>query len=141
MDKGVYALIFRNRRCRIGVGCLGEIPFRKGWHVYIGSARGPGGFARVRRHLRLSEARDRPPRWHVDYLLVSPGFTLRQVVCGPSRRDLECALARAMEGGGVPHFGSSDCSCPSHLYRVEGCGFLKKLGLKKLDLHKLVTSS
>jgi Uri superfamily endonuclease len=116
MDKGIYALVFSNRPCTLLTGGLGELHFRRGWHVYVGSARGPGGFARVRRHRDLALARDRFPRWHVDRLLLSPCFTLRHIVCGPTGDDLECALARALGGGGVPFFGSGDCDCGSHLF-------------------------
>lgn len=116
MDKGVYALVFSNRPCSLLIGSLGEIRFRKGWHIYVGSARGPGGFGRVRRHRDLALERDRLPRWHVDHLLLSPRFTLRHIVCGPSEGDLECALARALGGEAVPFFGSSDCACGSHLF-------------------------
>jgi Uri superfamily endonuclease len=115
MDKGVYALVFSNRSCSLRVGSLGEIPFRRGWHVYIGSARGPGGFARVSRHRHLALSRDRTPRWHVDHLLLSPSFVLRHVVYGSTEEDLECALARALGGRQIPSFGSGDCSCGSHL--------------------------
>jgi Uri superfamily endonuclease len=116
MDKGVYALVFRNRSCSLSIGRLGEIRFRKGWHIYVGSARGPGGLARVNRHRDLALARDRPPAWHVDHQLLSPSFSLHHVVCGPSEEDLECALAGTLGRGGVPSFGSSDCSCGSHLF-------------------------
>jgi Uri superfamily endonuclease len=119
MDKGVYALVFSNRPCSLSVGRLGVIRFRKGWHIYIGSAGGPGGFTRVSRHRHLALLRDRPPRWHVDRLLLSPCFTLRYAVCAPSPGNLECALARAVGGEEVPFFGSSDCACGSHLlYRA-----------------------
>jgi Uri superfamily endonuclease len=139
MDRGVYALVFRNRPCSLTVGSLGEIRFRRGWHIYVGSARGPGGFARVSRHRRLALSRDRPPRWHVDHLLLSPSFTLRHVVCGPSEADLECALARSLRGGAVPSFGSSDCSCGSHLFyrpsdpRGEVIEAMASLGLTPAD--------
>jgi Uri superfamily endonuclease len=115
MDKGVYALVFSNRPCSLSIGSLGEIRFRRGWHIYVGSAKGPGGFARVRRHRRLARSTDRPPRWHVDHLLLSPLFTLRYIVCGPTQEDLECVLAETLGGDTVPSFGSSDCSCGSHL--------------------------
>jgi Uri superfamily endonuclease len=115
MDKGVYALVFSNRPCTLPVGSLGKVRFRGGWHLYIGSALGPGGLSRVRRHLRLSRARDRPPRWHVDRLLLSPCFILRHLACGPCDEDLECTLVATLGGGSVPSFGSSDCSCGSHL--------------------------
>jgi Uri superfamily endonuclease len=116
MERGVYALVFRNRACCLTIGSLGEIHFRKGWHIYIGSARGPGGFARVRRHRLLARSRDRPPTWHVDHLLLSPAFSLRHVVCGPTGKNLECALASSLSSGAVPSFGSSDCTCGSHLF-------------------------
>ena len=116
MDKGVYALIFSNRPCSLAIGSLGKVRFRGGWHVYVGSARGPGGFARVKRHRRLSLARDRAPAWHVDHLLLSPCFSLRAIVCGATTRDLECSLAGALGGGCVPSFGSGDCACPGHLF-------------------------
>jgi Uri superfamily endonuclease len=115
MDKGTYALVFSNRPCSLVVGSLGEIRFRRGFSIYIGSALGPGGLARVSRHLRLSREKDRAPRWHVDYLLISPCFTLRHIVCGTGGEDLECALAAALGGDNIPSFGSSDCSCGSHL--------------------------
>jgi Uri superfamily endonuclease len=116
MDRGVYALVFSNRSCSLRVGSLGETPFRRGWHVYIGSARGPGGFARVSRHRRLALSRDRPPTWHVDHLLLSPFFLLRHVVCGSTEEDLECALALTLGGKHIPSFGSGDCCCRSHLF-------------------------
>jgi len=115
MDRGVYALVFKNRSCSLRIGSLGEIHFRGGWHVYIGSARGTGGFARVRRHRRLALSRDRPATWHVDHLLLSPAFILRHVICGSTEEDLECALALTLGGRHIPSFGSGDCSCGSHL--------------------------
>ena len=116
MNKGVYALLFRNLPCSLRVGSLGEIRFRRGWHIYVGSARGPGGFARVRRHQLLAIARGRRPRWHVDHLLTSPFFSLRHLLCGPTGDDLECALATILGNGGIPSFGCSDCTCRSHLF-------------------------
>ena len=116
MNKGVYALLFRNRPCSLRVGSLGKVRFRGGWHIYVGSARGPGGFARVRRHRLLAVSRDREPRWHVDHLLMSPFFRLRHALCGATGEDRECALAAVLGPGGIPSFGSSDCGCPSHLF-------------------------
>ena len=135
MDKGIYALIFFNRPCSLAIGSLGKVRFRGGWHVYIGSALGPGGLVRVRRHLRLSRARDRPARWHVDRLLLSPSFTLRHLACGPCGSDLECALGAALGGESVSSFGCSDCSCGSHLFfrsadpREEVMAAMSSLGL------------
>ncbi len=117
MDKGVYCLLFANRPREIRIGSLGTIAFPGGWHCYVGSALGSGGLGRAERHVRLSRERDRSPRWHVDYLLLDPGFTLAAVVSAPTDRRVECDLARLIGGEVVPGFGSSDCRCRSHLFR------------------------
>ena len=116
MDKGIYCLILENDACIIPIGSLGEVPFQRGWHVYAGSALGPGGLSRVRRHLQLS-ARKRPaPHWHIDHLLVSPHFWIQYTVCAPTTLRLECRLAAAIGGDSIGGFGASDCSCRSHLF-------------------------
>ena len=88
-----------------------------GTYVYCGSAYGPGGLrARVARHLR----REKPMRWHVDYLTRSG--SVRAVLALPGGS--ECALLSSIlthPGATVPirGFGSSDCRrCPAHLAAV-----------------------
>jgi len=115
--KGIYCLILRNDACDLEVGRLGPVNFRGGWHIYVGSALGPGGLpARVGRHFRLAAAKDRPARWHIDRLLLSPAFSLEGAVCGGTEDRLECRLADAIGGERVPGFGCTDCSCDSHLF-------------------------
>jgi len=97
------------------VGALGAITFQAGWHVYVGSARGSGGLARVDRHIHLAERTIRRPHWHVDYLLLDPRFRLVHAVTVETDLDLERAYADALGGAAVPGFGCSDCSCRSHL--------------------------
>jgi len=47
---------------------------------------------------------------------------------------LECSIAERVADHGQPvkGFGCSDCKCVSHLYRVEGFGFLEKTGMRRL---------
>jgi len=116
MDKGLYCLVLENPGCTVRVGALGEIAFRGGWHVYVGSALGSGGLARLERHRRLATARDKQPKWHIDYLLVNPAFRLASAVSATTGERLECRLAAAIGGKGIPAFGCSDCDCPSHLF-------------------------
>ena len=116
MDKGIYCLVFRNPACTVRVGALGFIAFRPGWHVYVGSALGSGGLARLERHVALSRTRDRRPKWHVDWITVNPCFTLRATVHAATGDRLECRLAGALGGATVPGFGCSDCGCSSHLF-------------------------
>ena len=144
MDKGVYCLGFRNPACTARVGALGEIRFRKGWHVYVGSALGPGGLARLQRHLRLAQSRDKRPKWHVDYLSVSPEFRLRFAVSAATDEPLECTIAQiiAFHGGeGIPGFGCSDCSCPSHLFyfRSDPLDVLQEVFVRAGDLAPATT--
>ncbi|MDO8872520.1 MAG: GIY-YIG nuclease family protein [Methanoregula sp.] len=116
MDKGIYCLVFKNPGCTVRIGALGEIHFQPGWHCYIGSALGSGGLKRLERHISLFHNRDKRPKWHVDYLLSSPLFSLACAVYGVTRERLECRLAQDLGDGGVPGFGSSDCNCASHLF-------------------------
>jgi len=116
MDKGVYCLVFSNPACTVRVGALGPVAFRPGWHVYVGSALGSGGLARLERHTALSRNRDRPPKWHVDWISTNPCFTLRATVHAVTGERVECRLAEALGGETVPGFGCSDCGCRSHLF-------------------------
>jgi Uri superfamily endonuclease len=116
MDKGIYCLVFKNPDCKVRIGALGEITFQPGWHCYIGSALGSGGLKRLERHISLAEQRDKLPKWHVDYLLSSPLFSLVYAVYGVTSERLECGLAHELGGDEVPKFGCSDCTCTSHLF-------------------------
>ena len=116
MDKGIYCLVFRNPACQVRVGALAEIAFLKGWHVYVGSALGSGGLARLERHIALSREKDKKPKWHVDYLSTDRRFALRYTVHAVTEERFECRLAGALGEPGIPGFGSSDCDCPSHLF-------------------------
>ena len=115
--KGTYALFVTfDRDINITVGALGPHLFRAGTYCYVGSAMG-GLDQRVSRHL----ARCKGIRWHIDRLTT---------VCDGSEAwesypDFigECELARiAEECGGIPEmdgFGCSDCSCRTHLVRMD----------------------
>ena len=122
-EPGAYLLVVEVRRSlRIEVGALGWLRFRKGCYLYVGSARGPGGIAaRVGRHLR----RDKPLRWHIDYLVARAPITAVWHACAAEA--LEPLWAARLEGwsppilGIVPGFGASDSQAGSHLFhaRVE----------------------
>ncbi|MDD1682125.1 MAG: DUF123 domain-containing protein [Methanoregula sp.] len=116
MDKGIYCLVFSNPACTVRVGALGEIAFLRGWHIYVGSALGSGGLARLERHIALSRTKDKRPKWHVDYLSGSEPFRLRYTLHAVTEERLECRLAETLGGSTIPGFGCSDCNCPSHLF-------------------------
>ena len=116
MDKGIYCLVLRNPGCTVTAGALGPVTFAAGWHIYVGSALGSGGLARLERHIALATLRDKKPTWHVDYLLTSGCFTLRYAIAAATTDPVECELAGAIGGQNVPEFGCSDCTCTSHLF-------------------------
>jgi Uri superfamily endonuclease len=120
MDRGTYCLILRNRRCVVKVGAMGTISFPEGWHVYVGSAQGTAGLSRVKRHIRVASGGIAAPRWHIDYLLIHPAFSLVAVACAKTgERENECIVARILGGVPVPDFGCGDCRCPSHLFHFK----------------------
>lgn len=64
--KGSYLLVLSvKRRIRLKPGSLPRVELPAGCYVYVGSAKGPGGFEkRVSRHLK----KGKKARWHIDYL-------------------------------------------------------------------------
>ncbi|MBE0522366.1 MAG: GIY-YIG nuclease family protein [Candidatus Methanoperedenaceae archaeon] len=115
--KGVYVLLMKlNNDTTITIGKLGTFLFKKGFYAYTGSALGTGGFRRVTRHFNVAKGENTTRRWHIDYLLHH-----LEVICAvtvPTGDDLECQLSTELAAVmcGIPGFGCSDCSCPSHLF-------------------------
>ena len=114
-ETGTYTLLVElTEPATIEVGALGEFGFAAGAYAYTGSAFGPGGFARVERHRELAAGERDARHWHVDYLLGHHAASVDRVITTPGA-DVECTVARAIEGERVPAFGASDCGCDSHL--------------------------
>jgi len=117
---GSYVLWLRlGSARRVRVGALGSIRFAPGHYAYVGSALGPGGLAaRLGRHFRPNKSL----RWHVDYLRRVSELRAAWVCYDDSRHEHGWAADLAGLSGArlpVPGFGSSDCSCPSHLIWFE----------------------
>lgn len=91
-----------------------EHVFQRGWFLYAGSARGPGGLrARLRRHFRA----DKKLHWHIDSLTTVADEIIAFAVEGARECDLASALLRtATFRPALAGFGSSDCTnCSTHL--------------------------
>lgn len=114
-DRGSYLLVLRlSRPVSLQVGALGRIRFSAGFYVYVGSGMA-GLSARLARHRR----RRKKMHWHIDWL-VSTARIVDTLPIRSSQR-LECDIAAAVAGlasDRIPGFGSSDCSCESHLFRI-----------------------
>lgn len=113
---GTYFLIIDLKKDqKIRVGKLGRLYFKEGFYIYVGKAT-RGLAIRIRRHL----AEDKNLFWHIDYLLESPYATISEVWAA-KERNIECLTAREIYDKikpdiPAPKFGSSDCSCPTHLF-------------------------
>jgi sugar fermentation stimulation protein A len=112
-DRGSYLLILNLKRAReIEVGKLGKIHFKKGYYIYVGSAMANLS-KRMGRHRRLRKQH----HWHIDKLRTIAEF--HSVLAIRSSDRLECEVAEAVSGIAewfVPRFGSTDCSCETHLF-------------------------
>lgn len=110
--KGGYVLVLELEEGQeIPVGSLGRGYFPRGFYAYCGSAL--GGFkGRLNRHL----TEGKKPRWHIDYLVEKA--EIREVITCETEERMECLLSSALskELTYIPGFGSSDCSCLSHLF-------------------------
>ncbi len=113
---GVYALMIQIcKRADIRIGSIGIIRFKRGTYAYVGSAQN-GLCGRIERHLR----KDKKTFWHIDYLLRNEDCEITSIFVADAPKQKECALAHQLAGCfvSVPHFGSSDCRCFSHLFEV-----------------------
>ncbi|MDX9959644.1 MAG: DNA/RNA nuclease SfsA [Spirochaetia bacterium] len=115
-DRGSYLITLQLAEpATVAVGALGPIEFEAGWYAYAGSAQ-RGLSSRMARHLRKTR---KTRHWHLDYL--TPHASGLESWPVASERNLECELAKALRSIGgreVPGFGSSDCGCSSHLFRL-----------------------
>ncbi|MFX0100953.1 MAG: DUF123 domain-containing protein [Candidatus Hodarchaeota archaeon] len=123
---GIYILCIETTDdLRIDVGKLGNLEFKNGIHVYVGSAMN-GLYHRINRHISNSKK----IRWHIDYLLEHARVFKVYYAITSERK--ECAVSNFFNEKSqyfkpVPNFGNSDCTnCPSHLYSLKILGSLNK---------------
>lgn len=85
-----------------------------GWHLYAGSAYGPGGVrARLLRHFKD----DKKVHWHVDHLTLAGRVASALVFADGNECEIAQRLAYVPAVDAVyAGFGSSDCGdCATHL--------------------------
>ena len=118
LSSGAYQLVLRlDQDMVIRVGALGNQAFSAGVYMYTGRASRNLG-ARLRRHV----GKKKTLRWHIDYVMQFAHVLSIRVY--PFMAGDECAinqetLTELRCSIPVIGFGSSDCSCRSHLLRVE----------------------
>ena len=130
--KGVYCLIINiKKNINIKIGALGKINFKKGIYVYVGSAQN-NLEKRILRHY----SHDKKVRWHIDYLLENPNVEIKKAVFKESSKEEECKIAKFLAKLEIPikGFGSSDCKCPSHLFKLGSLKNILKLNLNEIKI-------
>jgi Uri superfamily endonuclease len=115
--KGSYLLLLiLEDDSEITVGKLGRFHFPAGLYCYVGSGRA-SLYTRVGRHFSVGKK----VHWHIDYLLEYAQPFSALLLEGPVQEcDLRTIVSDSPGSSLVcPGFGSSDCSCPTHLYLIE----------------------
>lgn len=116
---GAYVLVVHLPAAAVlNVGSLGELTLDQGHYLYCGSAQA-GLMPRLARHMRA----EKKIHWHID--LLTRQATVIGALTFMGTKDMECRLAATLAK--VPgierignRFGSSDCGCPTHLFRLRG---------------------
>lgn len=129
MTKGVYLLLISvGKDINVNVGSLGNLNFEKGIYAYVGSAQN-NLEKRIGRHLRKVKRKF----WHVDYLLNNDNVAVLKALQKEGGRPEECRIAKKISGKDalIKGFGSSDCKCKSHLFKLENFHFLEEFMLEE----------
>jgi Uri superfamily endonuclease len=124
---GIYALeISLSKGANVRVGALGDVYFKEGSYVYVGSAQ-RNLEKRVQRHLR----KEKKLFWHIDYLLGSERAKIEKVFFRQADKLAECEIAQELGRRGEPvaGFGCSDCRCQSHLFWFPRSSSVQELGV------------
>ncbi len=115
--KGTYCLIIEvKKKSTLKVGRLGQVEFKPGFYIYVGSALNSLE-SRINRHLSSKKK----IHWHIDYLLVNSSSKIKEVIYSVGEEKIECSVASLIldKSSTVARFGSSDCRCKSHLFYFE----------------------
>jgi len=124
MAKGIYVLVISvDKDISVNVGALGGVNFEKGLYAYVGSAQ-KSLEKRVRRHL----GRAKRNFWRIDYLLNDNNVKVLKVFYKNAGKSEECKVANKIGERCVSTkgFGSSDCKCQSHLFKIGDYRFLRE---------------
>lgn len=125
MQYNTYILLIQiSQNSKVHIGSLKEIKFKKGFYVYIGSAK-TNLHKRIERHFK----KEKKFHWHIDYLLSHDFAEVKEVWI--THKYSECDIANILYTNGftfIKKFGSSDCRCKSHLFYIgENTGDFKKI--------------
>jgi Uri superfamily endonuclease len=122
--RGVYVLLISvENKVQMEVGALGLINLGPGMYAYVGSALGSHSSS-IEGRLSRHYSDRKKMHWHIDYILKDPKIKLKTAIFSESRNAQECNLVKRICNYkfafvGTKDFGSSDCSCVSHLILLD----------------------
>jgi adenylylsulfate kinase len=122
--KGIYTLaISINQEVRVKIGSLGARNFEKGLYAYVGSAQ-----KNLEKRILRYRSSSKRKFWHIDYLLDNENVKIFDVFYKEAEKAFECKFAQKLGeiGVSVNGFGSSDCKCQSHLFRINNYESLRE---------------
>jgi Uri superfamily endonuclease len=122
--RGVYVLLISvEDKVQMEVGALGLINLGPGMYAYVGSALGSHSSS-IEGRLSRHYSDQKKMHWHIDYILKDPKVKLKTAIFSESRSAQECNLVKRICNYEftfveTKDFGSSDCSCVSHLILLD----------------------
>lgn len=123
--KEVYILIIEvEKEISIVIGTLGRMRFKKGEYIYAGS-----GQNNARKMIQMHYSDKKKTKHHIDYLLKDPHVTLKKAIYKKGAKEEECRIASIFNITEEPvkNFGSGDCSCYSHLFRLKTFKYMSSI--------------
>ncbi len=118
-----YILVIKHKKGEeLQIGKLGKFFFPEGIYIYVGS--NPG--RRIERHLRKEGKR---LKWHIDFFLNSDNSEIIDIILTDKE---ECKLAQEILSKNIGEvvvrkFGSTDCNCITHFFKIKDPEDLYKL--------------
>ena len=109
---------------------ISQIRFEKGIYVYVGSAQN-NLEKRIERHY----SNNKKLWWHIDYFLKNRYTKIKKTLYKIAGKEQEHKLAFELNKIGIPveKFGSSDCKCSSHLFKIKNEKYLKVLKMETFE--------
>lgn len=112
-DSGNYIVVLRlDQEKKLSIGSKGEMNFPCGYYLYVGSAK-----QHLSKRLERHQRKRKRFHWHIDYLRHAAEF--HAAIAIRTTAALEHDIARAIgkiADWEIAQFGSSDCSCLTHLF-------------------------
>lgn len=116
MNKGIYCLLlYLEKECSIKIRNK-DSNFPKGYYCYVGSA-----LNNLKKRIERHKSKNKKKHWHIDYFLEK--VKIMDVKVMETNKKKECWLSNRIKNLKsqtiMKKFGSTDCSCETHLYHFQ----------------------